>query len=182
MLDLVLEDLNERMEKALNAFKNDLKTVRTGRANPQMLDRVMVDYYGSPTPVNQISSIQVQEGRQLVIKPYDKSSLKDIERAILESDLGLNPQNDGTLIRLTIPALTEERRKEFAKQVGKYAENAKVAVRNIRRDANDQIKKLSDYSEDEKKRAQDKVQKATDSFVKKIEEAAAAKEKDILTV
>ncbi len=158
MIDLIMEDLEERMEKALNSFKNDLKTVRTGRANPQMLDRVMVNYYGSPTPVNQIASISVSEGRQLVIKPYDRNSFKDIERAIYEADLGITPQNDGTYIRLNVPALTEERRKEYAKQVWKYAENGKVAVRNIRRDCNDQVKKLSDYPEDEKKRANEKIQ------------------------
>lgn len=182
MTSLIMEELNERMTKAIESFERDLATVRTGRANPSMLDRIMIDYYGSPTPVNQIASIKVQEGRSLVIKPYDASSLKDIEHAIMVSDLGLNPQNDGTMIRLNVPALTEDRRKEFAKQVGKFAEQAKVAVRNIRRDANDQIKKLEEISEDEKKRAQDNVQKETDKFTKKIDEIAKAKETDILTV
>lgn len=182
MTSLIMEELNERMGKAIDSFQRDLATVRTGRANPSMLDRISIDYYGSPTPVNQIASISVQEGRSLVIKPYDSSSLKDIEHAIMVSDLGLNPQNDGTIIRLNVPALTEERRKEFAKQVGKFAEQAKVAVRNIRRDANDQIKKLDEISEDEKKRAQENVQKETDKFTKQIDEIAKAKEKDILTV
>lgn len=182
MTSLIMEELDERMTKAIESFERDLSTVRTGRANPSMLDRIMIDYYGSMAPVNQLASIQVQEGRSLVIKPYDSSSLKDIEHAIMVSDLGLNPQNDGTIIRLNVPALTEERRKEFAKQVGKFAESAKVAVRNIRRDANDQIKKLEEISEDEKKRAQENVQRETDKFIKKIEEIAKAKEKDILTV
>ena len=147
-----------------------------------MLDRVRVDYYGEPTPLNQIASIQVLEGRQLVIKPYDKSAMKAMERGILEADLGINPQNDGTVIRLNVPPLTQDRRKEYAKQAKKYAEQAKVAIRNIRRSAIDDIKDLDDYSEDEIKRAQEKVQKKTDSFVKKIDEIEAAKEKDILTV
>lgn len=182
MIELIIEELIERMEKAIESYQRELATVRTGRANPQMLDRIQVDYYGSPTPINQMASISVQEGRQLVIKPYDASSIKNIEHAILESDLGLNPQSDGNLIRLNVPALTEERRKEYAKLVWKYAEQSKVAVRNIRRDANDQVKKLNDISEDEKKRAQEKIQKETDSFIKKIDEIGKAKEKDILTV
>lgn len=182
MIELIIEELIERMEKAIENYQRELATVRTGRANPQMLDRIQVDYYGSPTPINQMASISVQEGRQLVIKPYDSSSIKNIEHAILESDLGLNPQSDGNLIRLNVPALTEERRKEYAKLVWKYAEQSKVAVRNIRRDANDQVKKLNDISEDEKKRAQEKIQKETDSFIKKIDEIGKAKEKDILTV
>lgn len=182
MISMIKEELVERMNKAIESYERDLATVRTGRANPSMLDRVHINYYGEPTPINQTASISVQEGRQLVIKPYDNSIMKDIEHAILESDLGLNPQNDGTVIRLNVPALTEERRKEFVKQVKKYAENAKVAIRNIRRDANDDIKKLSDISEDEKKRAQEDIQKQTDSFTKKIDEIAAVKEKDIMTV
>ncbi len=141
MIDLILEDASERMKKAIEAFQRDLSTIRTGRANPNMLDRVMVDYYGSPTPVNQIAGISVVEGRQLVIKPYDRSSIKDIEHAIYEAGLGLTPQNDGELIRIMVPALTEERRREFAKNVWKFAEHAKVSIRNIRRDANDEIKK-----------------------------------------
>ncbi len=182
MISMIKEELVERMDKAIESYERDLSTVRTGRANPTMLDRVQFDYYGTPTPINQMASISVQEGRQLVIKPYDTSTMKDIEHAILESDLGLNPQNDGSVIRLNVPALTEERRKEFVKQVKKYAENAKVAIRNIRRDANDDIKKLSDVSEDEKKRGQEDIQKQTDRYTKKIDEIAAVKEKDIMTV
>jgi len=181
MINMILEDADERMSKAIDSYKRDLATVRTGRANPAMLDRVMVNYYGSPTPVNQIAGISVVEGRQLVIKPYDRSSIKDIERGVYEAELGLTPQNDGELIRINVPALTEERRREFAKNVWKFAEHAKVAVRNIRRDANDEIKKC-DGSEDEIKDGQNKVQKLTDKFVKKIDEIAKAKEKDIMTV
>ena len=156
-------------------------TISGGRATPAMLDRVMVNYYGSPTPINQMAGVSVVEGRQLVIKPYDKSALKDIEHGIYEADLGLTPQNDGEIIRITVPALTEERRKEFAKNVWKFAEHAKVAVRNIRRDANDEIKKC-DGSEDEIKDGQNRVQKLTDKFVKEIDEIGKAKEKDIMTV
>ncbi|WP_308697720.1 ribosome recycling factor [uncultured Thomasclavelia sp.] len=181
MIDLILEDASERMKKAIEAFQRDLLTIRTGRANPNMLDRVMVDYYGSPTPVNQIAGISVVEGRQLVIKPYDRSSIKDIEHAIYEAGLGLTPQNDGELIRIMVPALTEERRREFAKNVWKFAEHAKVSIRNIRRDANDEIKK-TDAREDEVKDGQERVQKLTDKFVKEIDEIAKNKEKDIMTV
>ncbi len=178
MIDMILEDTTERMNKTIESFQRDLTTVRTGRANPAMLDRVMVSYYGSPTPVNQIAGISVVEGRQLVIKPYDKSSIKDIEHGIYEAELGLTPQNDGEIIRIMVPALTEERRKEFAKQVWKFAENAKVSIRNIRRDGNDEIKKI-DGSEDEIKAGQEKIQKLTDKFV---DEIAKVKEKEILTV
>lgn len=181
MINMILEDASERMSKAIDSYKRDLATVRTGRANPAMLDRVMVDYYGSPTPVNQIAGISVVEGRQLVIKPYDRSSLRNIERAIYEAELGLTPQNDGEIIRINVPALTEERRKEFAKNVWKFAEHAKVAIRNIRRDANDDIKKC-DGSEDEIKDGQKRVQKLTDKFVKQIDEIGKEKEKDIMTV
>ena len=181
MINMILDDTNERMTKTIESFQRDLLSVRTGRANPNMLDRVMVNYYGSPTPVNQIAGISVVEGRQLVIKPYDKSSIKDIEHGIYEADLGLTPQNDGEIIRIMVPALTEERRKEFAKNVWKFAENAKVSIRNIRRDSNDEIKK-TDGSEDEIKAGQERVQKLTDKFVKEIDEIAKVKEKDIMTV
>lgn len=181
MINMILDDASERMSKAIESYKRDLATVRTGRASPTMLDRVMVNYYGSPTPVNQIAGISVVEGRQLVIKPYDRSSLKDIEHGIYEADLGLTPQNDGEIIRINVPALTEERRREYVKTVWKYAEHAKVAVRNIRRDANDEIKKC-DGSEDEIKDGQNRVQKLTDKFVKQIDEIGKSKEKDIMTV
>lgn len=181
MITMILEDANDRMTKAIEAYQRELSTVRTGRANPNMLDRVMVNYYDSPTPINQIAGISVVEGRQLVIKPYDKTTLKDIEHGIYEAELGLTPQSDGEIIRIMVPALTEERRREFAKNVWKYAENAKIAIRNIRRDSNDEIKK-TDASEDEVKSGQERVQKLTDKFVKEIDEIAKVKEKDIMTV
>jgi ribosome recycling factor len=181
MIDLILEDTKERMNKAIESYRRDLSTVRTGRANPNMLDRVMVSYYNTPTPINQIAGISVVEGRQLVIKPYDKTTLKDIEHGIYEADLGLTPQNDGEIIRIMVPALTEERRKEFVKNVWKFAENAKIAIRNIRRDSNDEIKKV-DVSEDQIKSGQESVQKLTDRFVKEIDEIGKVKEKDIMTV
>ena len=177
----IIEKATGRMDKAIEALNHELITVRTGRANPNILDRVSVDYWGSMTPVNQVANISVVEGRQLVIKPYDRSSLKGIEHAILEANLGLNPQNDGTIIRISIPPLTEDRRKELVKQVSKMAEQAKVAIRNIRRDANDAIKK-AELSEDEVKRAQEKIQKKTDEYIKKIDKIFKDKEKDILTV
>ena len=181
MIDMILDEASERMGKTIDSFKRDLTTVRTGRANPAMLDRVMVNYYGSPTPINQMAGISVVEGRQLVIKPYDKSVIKDIEHGIYEAELGLTPQNDGEIIRIMVPALTEDRRREFAKQEWKFAENAKVSIRNIRRDSNDEIKKV-DGSEDEIKAGQEKVQKLTDKFVKEIDEIAKVKEKEIMTV
>ena len=181
MIDMILDEASERMGKTIDSFKRDLTTVRTGRANPAMLDRVMVNYYGSPTPINQMAGISVVEGRQLVIKPYDKSVIKDIEHGIYEAELGLTPQNDGEIIRIMVPALTEDRRREFAKQVWKFAENSKVSIRNIRRDSNDEIKKV-DGSEDEIKAGQEKVQKLTDKFVKEIDEIAKVKEKEIMTV
>ena len=181
MINMILDDASDRMQKAIEAYQRDLATVRTGRATPAMLDRVMVNYYGSPTPINQMAGVSVVEGRQLVIKPFDKSALKDIEHGIYEADLGLTPQNDGEIIRITVPALTEERRKEYAKNVWKFAEHAKVAIRNIRRDANDEIKKC-DGSEDEIKDGQNRVQKLTDKFVKEVDEIGKVKEKDIMTV
>ena len=181
MIDMILEDTTERMNKTIESFQRDLTTVRTGRANPAMLDRVMVSYYGSPTPVNQIAGISVVEGRQLVIKPYDKSSIKDIEHGIYEAELGLTPQNDGEIIRITVPPLTEERRKEYVKQVKKYAEDAKVAIRNIRRSSNDEAQK-ADLPEDQEKQAKEKIQKLTDEFVKKIDQLTKEKEEELLTV
>ncbi len=181
MLELILEEATEKMEKSVDSFIKQLSTVRTGRANPNMLDRVMVDYYGSKTPVNQTAGISVVEGRQLVIKPYDKTILRDIEHAIYEADLGLTPQNDGEIIRINVPALTEERRKEFVKVVKKHAEEAKVALRNIRRSANDDIEK-SDMSEDEVKHGKNQVQKLIDDYVKKVDALTVEKEKDLMTV
>lgn len=181
MLNLILDETKEKMNKTIDSFKGELSTVRAGRANPNMLDRVMVDYWGTPTPVNQTSGISVVEGRQLVIKPYDRSILKDIERAIFEANLGLTPQNDGEIIRITVPPLTEERRKEYVKQVKKYAEDAKVAIRNIRRSSNDEAQK-ADLPEDQGKQAKEKIQKLTDEFVKKIDQLTKEKEEELLTV
>ena len=172
----------EKMNKAIANFENNLVTIRTGRANPKILDSISVDYYGSPTPLNQIASISVQEGKTLVIKPYDASSLKDIEKAINESTIGLPPINDGSVVRITTPALTEETRKGFCKDIGKFAEEAKVIIRNVRRDANDVIKKDKTVSEDTQKDLQDQVQKLTDEFTKKIDELAKAKEKEVMTI
>ncbi|WP_028043778.1 ribosome recycling factor [Candidatus Stoquefichus massiliensis] len=181
MLDLILEEARERMEKSIQAFQHELSTVRTGRANPTMLDRVMVDYWGEKTPLNQTAGISVVEGRQLVIKPYDKSILKDIEHAIYEANLGLTPQNDGELIRINVPALTEERRKEYVKLAKKFAEDAKIALRNIRRSINDDVEKAG-LTEDEEKQGKEEVQKITDEFVKKIDQLTKAKENDLMTV
>lgn len=174
--------MNERMNKALDALESNLRTIRTGRANPTILDRVEVEYYGSMMPINQVASVSVVEGRQLVIKPFDKNMLKDIERAISMADLGLVPQNDGTLVRISIPSLTEDRRKELCKDASKMGEEAKIAIRNIRRDAMDAAKKDKELTEDLKKQAQEDIQKKTDEHVKKIDAIVNEKEKDILSV
>ncbi len=181
MLDLILEETKERMEKSIEAFKHELSSVRTGRANPTMLDRVKVNYYGEKTPLNQTAGISVVEGRQLLIKPYDKSTLKDIEHAIYEAELGLTPQSDGEVIRINVPALTEETRKEYVKQAKKYAEEAKVALRNVRRSANDDVEKAG-LTEDEEKQGKEKVQKLTDEYVKMIDQLTKEKEADLMTV
>ena len=182
MVEEILLNCEEKMENAVDHFESHLSTVRTGRANPNLLDRIEVDYYGAMTPVNQIASISVSEGRTLVIKPYDKGSLKDIEKAINASDIGLPPQNDGTVVRITVPQLTEETRKQFCKQVSKFAEEAKVVVRNQRRDANDALKKDKSIPEDESKAALEDTQKLTDKYIEKIDDIAAKKEKDIMTI
>lgn len=172
----------EKMEKSVTSFEKNLVNIRTGRANPQILDVVKVDYYGTPTPLNQIASISVQEGKTLVIKPYDASSLKDIEKAINESSIGLPPINDSTVIRITTPALTEETRKGYCKDIGKYAEEAKVSIRNIRRDANDSVKKDKSIAEDASKDFLDQIQKLTDDYTKKIDDLSKAKEKEVMTI
>ena len=181
MDELVLE-AQEKMGKSVESLRDSLVTLRTGRANPAMLSGLMIDYYGSPTPVNQVSSISVPEPRQLLIKPYDKNDVKNVVAAINASDLGLNPINEGVCIRLIIPVLTEERRKEIVKQAHKYAEEAKVAVRNIRRDYMDILKIDDSYSEDLLKRAQDDVQKVTDEATKSIDNILAEKEKEIMAI
>lgn len=177
-----IKHVEEKMNKAIAALENNLTKVRTGRANPNLLDHVEVNYYGCPTPINQIASISVQEGKTLVIKPYDASSLKDIEKAINASDIGLPPLNDGTVVRITMPVLTEETRKSFCKDIAKYGEETKVAIRNIRRDANDEIKKDKTLPEDTAKDLQDQVQKLTDKFVEKTDAVAKAKEKEVMTI
>nr|WP_221626909.1 ribosome recycling factor [Cohnella lubricantis] len=172
------------MEKALGALKRDLSTLRAGRATPAILDRVQAEYYGAMTPVNQLGSITTPDSRTLIIQPWDKSALAAIEKAILKSDVGLTPANDGSIIRLVVPPLTEERRQDLVKSTKKYGEEAKVAIRNIRRDANDDIKKLEkgDISEDESRRHQEDVQKLTDRFVAEVDKILAAKEKEIMEV
>nr|WP_202887156.1 ribosome recycling factor [Cohnella zeiphila] len=172
------------MEKALAALKRDLSTLRAGRATPAILDRVQAEYYGALTPVNQLGSITTPDSRTLVIQPWDKSALAAIEKAILKSDVGLTPANDGTIIRLVVPPLTEERRADLVKSTKKYGEEAKVAIRNIRRDANDDIKKKEkeDISEDESRRHQEDVQKLTDRYVAEVDKILAAKEKEIMEV
>ena len=177
--------LQQQMEKTIEALKHEFSTIRAGRANAQMLDKIRVDYYGTPTPINQIGSISVPEPRTLVINPWDKSAMKDIETAIRNSDLGLNPTNDGEVIRLNVPALTEERRIELTKKAKKAAEEFKVRIRNERRDANDKLKKLEkegEITEDDLKKAQDNVQKMTDKYTKEVDVLLEVKEKDIMAV
>ena len=171
-----------RMDKAVEALSESLKTLRTGRANPAMLSNLMIDYYGSPTPVNQISSISVPEPRQLLIKPYDKNDIKAIVTAINASDLGLNPSNEGTQIRLTIPVLTEERRRELSKQAHKYGEEAKVAIRNIRRDYVDLAKDDDAYTEDYQKKMLEDLEKVASDSIKAIDQVVADKEKELMAL
>lgn len=180
----VKKSAEERMDKAIQSLKRDLASLRAGRASVSLLDRIQVDYYGSPTPINQLANINTPDSRTLMIQPWDKSSLADIERAIQKSDLGLTPANDGSMIRLSIPALTEERRVELVKLTKKFGEESKVAIRNIRRDANDDIKKLekSEISEDESRRHQEDIQKSTDKFIAEVEKVLSAKEKEIMEV
>ncbi len=185
MPETIILTSEERMEKTLEVFKSDIALIRTGRANPQVLNPVKVNYYGVATPLNQMSSISVPEATQLMIKPYDKSTLKDIEKAILAADLNLTPLNDGVVIRINFPALTEQRRKEFVKEVKTKAENSKVAMRNIRRDAIEQLKKLEKDSlitEDELKNYSDDVQKLLDKEIAKIDAEAQNKEKQIMEI
>ena len=181
----VHKNLEQKMEKTIDVLKGEFATLRTGRANPAILDKIRVDYYGTPTPLNQVGAVSSPDPRSLMIQPWDMSVLRDIERAIAESDLGLNPTNDGKVIRIVIPALTEERRKALVKQAGKMAEQAKVALRNERRDANDKLKKMQkdgEITEDDIKKAQDEVDKIIKKFEKTVEELLSNKEKDILTV
>lgn len=182
MDNLYLLEAEEKMEKAINAFQHNLTKVRTGRANVSMLDSVMVDYYGSPTPINQIASLSVQEGKTIVIKPYDRNSVKDIEKAINASDINLPVQNGGDVLRITVPSLTGDTRKQLCKDVDKMAEESKVQIRNIRRDANDDIKKDKELPEDTQKGFLDDIQKATDKAIEKIVKVADEKQKEIMTI
>jgi ribosome recycling factor len=183
MIDDLLKDARDRMGKSIESTRHEFATVRTGRASPHLLDRVNVDYYGAQTPLKQIATVAASEARLLTITPYDKSSIKSIEKAILESDLGLTPNNDGNVIRLTIPELTEERRKDLAKVVHALAEEGRVAVRNIRRDCMHHLRDLrkgGDAGEDEERRAEAELQKLTDAKVKDIDELLKGKEEEIL--
>lgn len=179
------KDYEQKMRKSIEAYERELDTVRAGRANPNVLSRISVDYYGSPTPVNQIGTISVPDARTIVIQPWDSSTLKGIEKAILASDIGITPANDGKVIRLVFPQLTEDRRKELKKQVSKMGEDAKVAIRNIRRDAMDKskdMKKNSEMTEDEQKISDKNVQDLTDKFIKEIDVITASKEKEIMEI
>jgi ribosome recycling factor len=183
-LEFLLEEAQDHMEKSIHHVSHALAKIRAGRAMPSMLDGLMVQYYGNPTPINQVASVNTPDARTLVIKPWEKNMISEIEKTIINSDLGLNPQNDGEIVRLNIPALTEERRRDLVKQSRNEAEHGKVSVRNVRKDANDQIKKLlrEHVSEDEAKKAEAKIQDLTNDYVKKIDDLLAKKEEEIMTV
>lgn len=181
----MLKQYEEKMEKSLDSLLSEYASIRAGRANPHLLDKIRVDYYGQPTPLQQVANISVPEARILMIQPWEASLIKEIEKAIMCSDLGITPNNDGKAVRLNFPELTEDRRKEMAKDVKKKGENAKVAIRNVRRDANDTFKKqnkASEISDDELKDLEDKVQKLTDKYIDKVDKAVEDKTKEILTV
>lgn len=184
-METVISHAEEKMNKTIGALENEFAAIRAGRANPAVLDRVSVDYYGVPTPINQLAAVSVPEARILLIQPWDKSSVKAIEKAIQSSDIGINPQSEGGTIRLIFPPLTEERRRDLVKSVSKYAEDGKVAVRSIRRDAIEKLKgmkKKSEITEDDLKTAEKRIQDLTDKFCKKIDDMAAVKEKDIMEI
>tara|TARA_B100000902_G_scaffold347957_1_gene355588 strand:+ start:1525 stop:2079 length:555 start_codon:yes stop_codon:yes gene_type:complete len=184
-METLLKDLTEKMEKSVNALKNAFNKIRTGRANPSILDDINVDYYGNPTPINQTSNISVEEGRSLVISPWDKNLIPEIEKAILSSDLGLNPSTSGDLIRVTMPALTEETRQDYIKQARAEAENSRISIRNIRRDANNSAKDMqqsSEISEDDLRRIEDLIQKETDKFISIVDSDLKNKESDLLEI
>ena len=181
----LLNKVEEKMDKSLNALDREFKAVRAGRANPAVLDKVLVDYYGTPTPVQQMAAVSVPEGRTLQIQPWDVSTLRDIEKAILTSDIGINPQNDGKVIRLMFPPLTEERRRDLVKDIRKMGEDTKVAIRSIRRDALEKVKamkKNNEITEDDVSSAEKKIQALTDRFCKETDELTAAKEKEIMEI
>ncbi|MBN2655670.1 MAG: ribosome recycling factor [Spirochaetales bacterium] len=180
-MNTVKSNTQDKMEKTIKSLGDEFNTIRTGRASASLFDRVMVEYYGNPTPLNQVANISIPEARLIVVQPFDKNSLGDIEKAILTSDLGLNPSNDGKVIRISIPPLTEERRKDLVKQAKAVAENSRVAIRNLRRDANDAVKK-GDFPEDEQKKGTEEIQKLTDDYIKKINDILAVKEKEIMEI
>lgn len=177
------KDTKDQMNKTIEVFKTQLSKIRTGRASAGLIDNVYVDYYGAPTPINQVGSVSVPDARTILIQPYDRSIINDIEKAIRVADLGFNPQNDGTVIRIPVPPLTEERRKEFVKMCKKTAEDFKIAVRNVRRESIDQIKKMEknkNINEDDRKKGEEEIQKITDDFIKKIDAIFEAKEKELM--
>ncbi|WP_087972879.1 ribosome recycling factor [Oceanobacillus rekensis] len=185
MSEAIMKQMQEKMEQAVQAFSKNLASVRAGKANPSLLDNIYVDYYGASTPLNQLANVGAPEARLLTITPYDKTAVSDIERAIQIANLGLSPSNDGNMIRINIPPLTEERRKDLVKVVGKYAEESRIQIRNIRRDTNDNLKKMEkngDITEDDLRAFQDDVQKSTNDHITKLEEVAKNKEKEILEV
>lgn len=185
MIQEVMKFADEKMNKTITVIKNELASMKAGRANPKMLDRIEAEYYGTMTPLSQLANISAPEPRVLLIQPWDKNSIKAIEKAILKSDLGINPSNDGTVVRLVVPELTEETRKNLVKTVKKTGEEGKVAIRSIRKECNDKLKNLkkeTDLSEDEIKKAEDNIQKKTDSYIKEIDKVVESKEKEIMTV
>lgn len=187
MSELIKKQINDAkalMDKAVDHADNELNKIRAGKASPSMLDDIMVDYYGSPTPLSQVGSVNTPDARTIVVQPWEKSLLSPIEKAIMEANLGVNPQNDGTIIRINVPPLTEERRRDLVKKAKNEAENGKIAIRNIRKDTNEKIRKLKSegVSEDEMKTGEAEVQKLTDAYITKIEGLSVAKEKDIMTV
>ena len=185
MIETIIKDAEERMEKSLGSLDTAFNRIRTGRASPSILNGIMVPYYGTDTPLNQLANITVEDGRSLLISPWERPLLGEIEKAIMRSDLGINPSNNGEIIRVPMPSLTEETRREYTKQAKNEAENARVAVRNIRRDANAQIKDLlkeKEISEDEQRRAEERIQKLTDKFIAAVESSYAAKETDLLAI
>lgn len=184
LISLELEDCNENMSKAITHAESELTKIRAGKATPSMLDGIFVDYYGSMTPLSQISNINTTDARTIIVQPWEKNMLSTIEKAIIDSNIGLNPQNDGSIIRLSVPPLTEERRRDLVKKVKEEAEKGRVAIRNMRKDANEAIKKLKNegVSEDEIKSGEAEVQKLTDSYIAKVDQLSELKEKDIMTV
>lgn len=185
MIDEILKDAEERMDKSVQSLESAFNKIRTGRAHPAILDGINVPYYGAETPLNQLANVTVEDGRQLTISPWEKGIIGDIEKAILKSDLGLNPSNNGDVIRLPMPALTEETRREYTRQAKAEAEQARVAVRNIRRDANGDVKDLlkeKEISEDEERRAEERIQKITDKYIAAIDSSYSAKEQDLLSI